>query len=114
MAIKTELTEYEFVNELRGDEYASWSVEAARALFQYYDELSEGIGDIEFDRVAIRCDWSEMHIQDVYDEYKHIFDEHDDIEYDDYDRQLDELNEHTNVIDIRRDKHMGNVLVLAF
>jgi len=115
MAISLEMTEYDFVRELRDDEYAGWSVDAARALYNYMLELSEDTGEeVRFDRVAFRCDWSETHIQDVYYEYKHIFDKHDNIESDDYDKQIEVLSEYTNILDIRRASHMGNVLILAF
>lgn len=43
------------------DEYAHWSVEAARKLVEYYEEQEEEMGEeIEMDVVAIRCDWSEF------------------------------------------------------
>lgn len=43
------------------DQYANWSSEAAYALALYYEELEASLGEeIEFDPVAIRCDWSEF------------------------------------------------------
>lgn len=42
------------------DDFAAWSYEAAQMLAEYYEDLSEDIGeDIEFDAVAIRCEFSE-------------------------------------------------------
>ena len=58
--IKETVDEYRFEEVLRFDEYASWSRGAIRALFDYYEQLSEEIEeDIELDPVAIRCEWSE-------------------------------------------------------
>jgi hypothetical protein len=58
--IKETVNEYRFTEVLLADEYALWSYGATKALFDYYEDLSESIGeDIELDRVAIRCEWSE-------------------------------------------------------
>jgi len=60
MSIKETVNEYRFTDVLLADEYASWTYGAAKALFDYYEQLSEGLGeDIELDRVAIRCEWTE-------------------------------------------------------
>lgn len=73
MAIKTELTRTEFTDALRRDEYAGWSYQAAHALYDYFEELSEGIGeDIEFDAVAIRCDWNEYTLEDFAQDYSNL------------------------------------------
>ena len=58
--IKETVNEYRFADVLLADEYASWSHGATKALFEYYEQLSEDLGkDIELDRVAIRCEWNE-------------------------------------------------------
>lgn len=58
--IKETVNEYRFRDVLMSDQYTSWTYGACSALFDYYKQLSEDIGeDIELDRVAIRCDWSE-------------------------------------------------------
>lgn len=58
--IKQTVSESHFIDTLMSDEYASWTYGAAQALFEYYEQLSEDIGeDIELDRVAIRCEWSQ-------------------------------------------------------
>jgi len=58
--IKETVDEYRFTNVLLADEYAHWTYGATKALFDYYENLSDDIGeDIELDPVAIRCDWSE-------------------------------------------------------
>lgn len=49
-----------FTDALLADEYAAWSYGATKSLYEYYDQLSEEIGeDIQLDAVAIRCEWSE-------------------------------------------------------
>lgn len=58
--IKETVNEYRFTDVLLKDEYASWSYGATKALFDYYEQLSDDIGeDIELDPVAIRCEWNE-------------------------------------------------------
>lgn len=43
------------------DQYANWSSAAAYALALYYEELEETFEQsIDFDPVAIRCDWTEF------------------------------------------------------
>lgn len=96
----------------------AFSYEAISALFEWYDELSESIGeDIEFDPVAFRCEWCEYHVQDLWDSYSSVFEgagltESDDA--DDYDKQVKVLEEKTHILDIRRATHMGTVLVHEF
>jgi len=54
--MKTTLSTYEIVNILRQD----FTYEAAKALAEYYEELERDTGEeMEMDRVAIRCDWTE-------------------------------------------------------
>jgi len=73
MAIKTELTRSEFTDALMRDEYARWSYQACHALYEYFEELSEAIGeDIEFDAIAIRCDWNEYTLEDFAQDYSNL------------------------------------------
>lgn len=58
--IKETVNEYHFTSTLLRDEYARWTYGATKALFDYYEQLSEEMEqDIELDPVAIRCDWTE-------------------------------------------------------
>jgi len=60
MAIKSTLTEHEFVEQFRQIRPDNFSGPALRALFDWYEELSDSTGeDIEFDPIAICCEWSE-------------------------------------------------------
>lgn len=71
--IKQTMNTSEVVSQLMSDEYADWSYEGATALAEWYEELSEGMGeDIEFDRVAIRCDWNELSPEETVWNYGHI------------------------------------------
>ena len=58
--MKKTLTTREMVDALRRDQNAGWSYEGAKALIEYMKQLEEYIGeDIEFDPVALRCDYTE-------------------------------------------------------
>ena len=57
MSIINTMNKHEVMKELGADEYAKWSYEQAEALYEYYEELSEGT-TWELDTVAIRCTWS--------------------------------------------------------
>ena len=59
MIIKT-LSIEEMINDLICDEYANWSPQGARALAEYWEQLSDDLGeDLTWDRVAMRCDFTE-------------------------------------------------------
>jgi len=56
--IKT-LSTNQAIHELLADEYASWTYDEAEALVNFYEGLEDQQGEaIEFDPVAIRCDWT--------------------------------------------------------
>jgi hypothetical protein len=58
--MKVTLTESEFVNRFRASRPEQFSIEALRALFTHLEELERDCGEeVEFDPVAICCDWSE-------------------------------------------------------
>jgi hypothetical protein len=58
--MKETLTTHEIAHKLREDENAGWSYAGALALAEYLEEMEAGTGEeMEFDRVAIRCDFSE-------------------------------------------------------
>jgi len=57
--MKQTLTTYQIAGLLMADENARWTRSAAYALAEYYQELEESTGEeIEFDHVAIRCEWN--------------------------------------------------------
>jgi hypothetical protein len=59
--MKLTLTTSTAVELLKVDQYARWSRAGARALVEHLEQLEEDTGEeIEFDAVAIRCDYSEF------------------------------------------------------
>lgn len=58
--MKETLTTYEVANRLFCDKDAGWSYEGAKALAEHLEQLEEDCGEeMEFDQVAIRCDYAE-------------------------------------------------------
>jgi hypothetical protein len=58
--MKQTMTTSQIADALRADDNAAWSYAGARALAEYLEQYEEDTGeDMEFDRVAIRCDFSE-------------------------------------------------------
>jgi hypothetical protein len=58
--MKKTLTNYEIAHELLQDDNAGWTRAGAFALAEYLEEYEESTGEeMEFDHVAIRCDFSE-------------------------------------------------------
>lgn len=72
--MKITLSTEQAAEMLRSDENASWSWRGALALVEYLEELEfECDMDIDFDRVAIRCDYSEYKsLQEFAQEYSEI------------------------------------------
>ena len=104
MIIET-LTKSQFV----GNETirASFTYEAAGALFDWYSDLSEDCGEpVEFDPVAFRCDWSEYAFDELMTDYGHLLEEGQEPE------DLPEvLEQHTNILEL---KTIASFLVMAF
>lgn len=58
--MKTTLSTSQAADLLKADSNAAWSRAGAYALVEYLEQLEEDTGEtIEFDSVAIRCDYSE-------------------------------------------------------
>ena len=86
--MKDTVTAYQFVNEMAQSQHG-FSREGARALFEYFEAYEEDTGEqMEFDPVAIRCDFDE------YENLKAIQENYKDIE------TLEDLQNHTTVIEI--------------
>jgi len=48
---------------------------ARRALFEWYDELSDDMpGGFELDPIGICCDWSELTAEELIEEYGYLID----------------------------------------
>lgn len=78
--------EYEFVDALVSDEYASFSRQGAIALYNFLEDTEDE--NYEFDPVGIRCTYSE------YENLKECLDNYD------YINTLEDLAEHTAVVPI--------------
>lgn len=72
----------------------AFSYEAINELFEWYDELSESC-DIEFDPIAINCDWSEYDVDDLHTDYGYLLE---DDEKQNTDRLMEVLENNTTVI----------------
>jgi hypothetical protein len=69
--MKKTMTQYDIAEELMNDINANWSRNGAFALAEYFEQLEDDLGEsIEFDAVAIRCDFSQYEsLQDWASEY---------------------------------------------
>ena len=70
------LTVSQAAHQLLNDEYANWSYEGAHALADYLDDLWEDCCPPEFGfcHVAVRCDYSEMSLDDLVNSYGYLID----------------------------------------
>ena len=85
--MKQNISSSQFVNEIVGDGYSDISYEGANALFEYLEELEDSTGEeLEFDSVAIRCEWAE------YENLDAVLSDYDNI------KTLEELQDNTTVI----------------
>ena len=70
--MKRTLNTADIAETLFADENANWSWNGAVSLAEYLEELEDSLGEeMEFDKVAIRCDFSEYDsLQDWIMEYQ--------------------------------------------
>jgi hypothetical protein len=63
--MKTTLNTYQIADSIKRD--CNFSYEACKALAEYFESLEEDTGvEMEYDGVAIRCDWAEYESLDAY------------------------------------------------
>jgi len=86
--MKDTVTEYQFVDTMAQAQHG-FTREGARALFEYFENLEQDTGEeLEFDPVAIRCDFDEYEsLEDVKENYQDI-------------ESLEDLQNNTTVIEI--------------
>ena len=79
--IYNEVTKRDFHNsEILRD---AFSYQAINALFEFEDELSnQNENGVEFDPIAIRCDWSEYDEDELFNDYGYLLDEDEEQEID--------------------------------
>lgn len=91
------LTEFEFIDGFK-NRSDNFSYDGLKALFKYYEELEADTDQrIEFDPIAICCDWTEYKDLDEFNENYHGT-----TLSDDYD--LITLRNYTQVITVGEDK----------
>jgi hypothetical protein len=114
--MKETLSTNEVAERLLADENANWSWAGAQALAEYLEELEESMGEeIEFDRVAIRCDFSQRDslqewAQDYFTNYidRHCIEK--DMDEDEIDEAIrDYINDHGTLIEFD-----GGIIVNSF
>lgn len=100
--MKQTLTTSQAAHLLMRDDNANWSRAGAFALIEHLEEYEEGCGvEIEFDAVAIRCDWCEYQsIFDAAEDFGWEWEGDEDADKDEKERAaLDWLRERTQVVE---------------
>lgn len=70
MAIVQTILQYQFIDMMQTARPDNFTVSGLRVLFDYLDQLSDDCGtDLEFDAIAIACDYSEMDAVEAYSRY---------------------------------------------
>ena len=100
--MKTTLSTNQAAHLLLADENADWSYNGAMALCEYLEQLEEYEEEIEFDRVAIRCEFSQY--GSAFEAAKEYHDECEDNE-----EALEYLQENTTVIEFE-----GGIIIQQF
>ena len=102
MSIVNTIGQSEFQDGLKG-EYFSFSYEATEALYNCYEDMSDDLSEpIEFDPIAIRCEWSEYDtLAEAYELYNDTVSK---------DEMLEYFNDNTQIIELDN----GHVLVSEF
>lgn len=94
MAIVDTLDKSSFIEAFRRWRPDNFTYAALGALYEYYEEYSESIGEnIEFDPIAICCEWTE------YEGLYHVLKAHD-VE------ELEDLEDETTVIKVDKDCYL--------
>ena len=86
--MKQTITESYFIDQIVGDDCNSMSYDGAKALYEYFEQLEEATGEIDFDKVEIRCTYTEYeNIEEIAEQYDHI-------------KTLNDLRDYTQVIEV--------------
>ena len=107
--MKQTLTTHGAADQLMQDEYANWSFSGALALIEHLEEYEDAAEiELEFDRVALRCDFSEYESAlACIEECGYSCDVSDEDDPEAY--ALEYLQDHTTVIEFD-----GGIIVGAF
>ena len=102
--IYKELSEHDFAYELSNNKDNWFSYEGAKALFNYLEEMSD---DIEFDAVALRCEYSEYTQEELINNYSHLVDREEEQDDDEYFEELrDYIENNTTLLTIDDDSYI--------
>ena len=94
--MKRTITESEFIDGFTGSYADSFTYEGKKALYEYFTELEEDTSfEIEYDPIAIHCEYTE------YDDFTEFRDEYEDYVYEHKIKDLETLQEHTQVIEYK-------------
>ena len=70
MAIVQTILQYQFIDMMQTARPDNFTVSGLRVLFDYLDQMSEDCGvPMEFDAIAIACDYTEADAVEVYNRY---------------------------------------------
>lgn len=97
--MKTAVTFSSFIDDFRAmNRYDQFGYQALRVIFDYLEEYEESTGEeIEFDVIAICCDYASQNFEDIASDYGIELDK--ELDEDDQKQQvLDYLNDHTLVL----------------
>ena len=98
------VTEERFVERLLEDPHGHWSISGAKALYAHLTSVCEDCGvAAEFDRVALRCEYTEVWAEEDLAEYGGRVQLDDFDSFDDYrDAVLEAVREETDVIEFEK------------
>ena len=107
--MKLNLNKHQAADLLLQDDNINWSIEAAEKIVEYIEELEEDLGEeIDFDAVAIRCEFSELRLEEVLENYEFIRREFKEREKEDDEEEeeiiKDIIAKYTTCIEVSRDK----------
>lgn len=75
MAIVQTILQYQFIDMMQTARPNNFTVAALRVLFDYLDQMSDECSEpMEFDAIAIACDYTEADAIEVYNRYKPALD----------------------------------------
>ena len=73
--MKTTLNKDQFISEFRSIRPDNFSYEALETLFEYFEMMENDCDfEMEFDPIAICCEYTEMTIDEIYDAYPDVLD----------------------------------------
>lgn len=101
--MKYTLTTSQIIDLLMSDPYANWTLDAAKTLAEWYEELETDCDEeMDFDRVAIRCTWSEYDsFADIRSAYKNSSNEN----YSD-EEFLEWLENETTILRLEKNRYL--------